>query len=412
MSHRNQENVMSWQLSARILSGLAAGFSLVLGITTARAADGEKSFEIYGFAQLDFIQDFGRVDPDWESTLRPTRIPTSGEPFGSDGQAILSVRQSRLGVKSTVPTAKGPINAKFEFDMFGTGDDAGQTTIRLRHAYGEFGQFLAGQTNSVFMDGDIFPNTVDYWGPAGMVFYRNVQIRWTPIAGDRELAFAIEDPGNDIDTGQYSRDLEQGGFTGQSDEELPDLTAHYRTKTSFGHVQVAGILRKVAIEIVDPDTENVGYSDSDIGWGIDLTGTVNVGDSNVVRAGVVFGEGIASYMNDGGMDAAPDRPETETGAQVEAVQLTGVSLYLDHTWNAQYTSSIGYSFTEVDNTVGQTADAFNKGEYASVNLLYTPVENVLVGVEALWGQREDNGGNDGDDSRVQFTMKYNFGTKL
>ena len=52
------------------------------------------------------------------------------------------------------------------------------------------------------MDGDIFPNTIDYWGPTGMVFYRNVQFRWTPIAGDRELAIAIEDPGNDIDTGQ------------------------------------------------------------------------------------------------------------------------------------------------------------------------------------------------------------------
>jgi hypothetical protein len=396
------------------------GLALVAtaGVTNqALAAETGKSFEIYGFAQLDFIQDFGRVDPDWESTLRPTRIPTSGEPFGSDGQAILSVRQSRLGVKSTVPTAKGPINAKFEFDMFGTGDDAGQTTIRLRHAYGEFGQFLAGQTNSVFMDGDIFPNTVDYWGPAGMVFYRNVQIRWTPMSGDRELAFAIEDPGNDIDTGQYSRDLELGGFTGQSDEALPDLTAHYRRKTGFGHFQVAGILRNVAIEVVDPDTNEVAYDDSDLGWGVDLTGTVNLGDSNVIRAGVVYGEGIASYMNDGGMDAAPDRPlnpdgTVPGGTQVEAVQLTGVSLYLDHTWNAQYTSSIGYSFTEVDNTDGQTADAFNKGEYASVNLLYTPVENVLVGVEALWGQREDNGGNDGDDSRVQFTMKYNFGTKL
>ncbi len=40
----------------------------------------------------------------------------------------------------------------------------GQTTIRLRHAYGELGQFLAGQTNSLFMDIDVFPNTIDYWG--------------------------------------------------------------------------------------------------------------------------------------------------------------------------------------------------------------------------------------------------------
>jgi hypothetical protein len=29
------------------------------------------------------------------------------------------------------------------------------------------------------MDGDIFPNVVDYWGPAGMVFVRTPQIRLT-----------------------------------------------------------------------------------------------------------------------------------------------------------------------------------------------------------------------------------------
>lgn len=392
---------------------LAAGFGLAMAASTAVAADDQKSFEVYGFAQLDYIQDFGRVDPDWESTLRPTRIPTSGEPFGSDGQAILSVRQSRLGVKATLPTAAGPINTRFEFDLFGVGDDAGQTTFRLRHAYGEFGQFLAGQTNSTFMDIDTFPNVVDYWGPTGMVFYRNVQIRWTPIAdGSNTIAVALEDPGNDIDQGKYSRQLEQGGFAGQSDEQYPDLTAHWRRDESWGHFQVAGILRKVGVEIVDTATSQVGYSDDDIGWGVNLTSNIKVGARDVVHLGLVFGEGIASYMNDGGMDAAPDRDPAAPGVQVEAVPLTGVLAYYDHYWNDRFSSSIGYSYTEVDNTDGQTADAYNKGQYASANLLYTPVENVLVGAELLWGEREDNGGNSGDDTRLQFTFKYNFSTKL
>jgi hypothetical protein len=37
----------------------------------------EPSFEVYGFAQLDYIQDFNRVDPQWDSTLRPSKIPTT-----------------------------------------------------------------------------------------------------------------------------------------------------------------------------------------------------------------------------------------------------------------------------------------------------------------------------------------------
>ena len=44
-----------------------------------------------------------------------------------------------------------------------------------------------GQTNSVFMDVDIFPNVIDYWGPTGMVFLRKPQFRWTPIATTQQL---------------------------------------------------------------------------------------------------------------------------------------------------------------------------------------------------------------------------------
>ena len=33
------------------------------------------------------------------------------------------------------------------------------------------------------MDIDVFPNTLEYWGPNGMVFFRNVQVRYMPIQG-------------------------------------------------------------------------------------------------------------------------------------------------------------------------------------------------------------------------------------
>jgi hypothetical protein len=60
----------------------------------------------------------------------------------------------------------------------------GQATFRLRHGYGEVGKFGAGQRWSPFMDIDVFPNSLAYWGPTGMVFFRNVQVRWMPIQGD------------------------------------------------------------------------------------------------------------------------------------------------------------------------------------------------------------------------------------
>ena len=39
---------------------------------------GDHNLELYGFIQLDAIQDFNRVNPNWDATLRPSRIPTVG----------------------------------------------------------------------------------------------------------------------------------------------------------------------------------------------------------------------------------------------------------------------------------------------------------------------------------------------
>ncbi len=46
------------------------------------------------------------------------------------------------------------------------------------------------------MDIDVFPNSLEYWGPNGMVFFRNVQFRWMPIKGEkRSVYLAVERPG-------------------------------------------------------------------------------------------------------------------------------------------------------------------------------------------------------------------------
>ncbi|MET0294358.1 MAG: DcaP family trimeric outer membrane transporter [Phenylobacterium sp.] len=390
-----------------------------LGSLSAGAAQAQDSpkFEIYGFAQLDYVQDFNRVDPDWDATLRPSKIPTTEGIFGDDGQAILSVRQSRFGVKMNQDIAGRPLNIKFEFDLYGTGDDAGQTTFRLRHFFGEWGPILAGQTNSVFMDIDTFPNTVDYWGPNGMVFLRNPQIRYTYKTGGHEFAVAIEQPGNDIDPGNV-RELDPGiGSNIQGDEEVPDLTAHWRYTGGWGHVQLAGILRRVAYETAG--TPGNDPSGSETGWGVNATSNVKTWGKDVLHLGVVYGEGIASYMNDGGTDMGPQirpgivqpiagAPPPAGSITGEVVPLLGLVVWYDHYWNDAWATSLGWSQVEVDNTNFQSGSAFESAQYAAINLLWTPDPKLLFGAELLWGNREDFNGASGDDTRLQFTAKYSF----
>jgi hypothetical protein len=373
------------------------------------------TFEVYGAAQLDYIQDFNRVDQNWDATLRPSRIPTIKGADGSNGQAILSVRQSRFGVQAGDEVGGMMLKGKFEFDLFGTGVDEGQTTFRLRHIWASWGPLLVGQTNTNWMDIDTFPNVIDYWGPNGMVFLRTPQIRLTWKGGPHEVAGALEYATNDIDPGLIREFDPELGAAIRNDEKFPDITGHYRYTGDWGHAQIGGIVRRVGYDTPGrPDNQPKGH---DTGWGINLSSSIKTWKKDRLQLSAVYGEGIATYMNDGGMDLGPEGrivyPTNPPTYQLSpgAVPLFGLMVYYDHYWNDQFSTSLGYSQTKVSNLNLQTPDTFNRGQYASVNLLYTPIAPVLLGAEFLWGERKDKNGAVGDDSRVQFSFKYSFSSK-
>lgn len=408
-------------MSKRRLNAMCtvASFVAASAVSTSAHAQDSNWIELYGFAMADGIYDTKRTDPAWEDAFRPSKIATDSTQFGSDGQSSVSVKQSRIGIQGNLPPVEGnPITFKFEIDFFGVGVDAGQTTIRLRHFYGEWGQILAGQTHSLFMDIDVFPNVIDYWGPAGMVFYRLPQLRWTPYkTAQSQFAIALERPGNDIDAGQIREFDPALGNNLRNDEELPDFTAHFYTSGTWGHVQLAGIVRRVGFDTIGaPNNEPSGHR---TGWGINLSGHANVLKRDRLIGQVVYGEGIATYMNDGGTDLAPTGLAPQPGQPIapgtirpKVVPLLGVVAYYDHYWSDKWSSSIGYSFTRVDNTNLQEPSAFRRGDYASVNLLYTPASNIMMGGEVMWGQRTNHDGVEGDDVRFQISVKYNFSTKF
>ena len=371
---------------------------------TLKAQEKKKSFEVYGFVQADYVQDFKRVDPNWDDTLRPSRIPTTEGQFGQNGQAIIGARQSRFGVQGHLPVNGNDIYTKFEIDMFGVGVDEGQTTIRLRHAYGEWKEWLAGQTHSLFMNIDVFPNTIDYWGPNGMVFLRNPQIRYTPFKGDNTFSVAIEKPSDDIDVGKIRQVDEEFGDNIQSNEKYPDLTAQFRMTRDWGHFQAGGILRRIGYETLT--TSNNRPNDEVWGYGLSVSSNIKFQGKDRLILSAVAGRGIASYMNDGGTDLGPEGKLPSLRA--EAVPLLGLVGYYDHYWSEKFSSAIGYSRTQVDNTSFQEDNAFHKGEYASVNLLHYPEKNIMAGVEFLWGSREDKNGAYGTDYRTQVSFKYSF----
>lgn len=251
------------------------------------------------------------------------------------------------------------------------------------------------------MDIDVFPNTIEYWGPPSMIFWRNMQLRWTPIQNkNSSVAIALESPAASIDSGKLSGiDPALVDFGGKT--EYPDLTAHWRTQADWGHVQIGGILRSVGYE----NTAVAGGepSGSETGYGVNLSGSLKVGPSGTFKAQLAWGKAIASYFNDGGIDLAP----SSTGSP-ETLAILGWLLFYDHSWNDQWSSSIGWAMTDQDNSDGQNNDAFKGNQYGLVNLLHYPTKSTMIGGELQYGEYEEKDGTTRDDTRVQFSFKYNF----
>jgi hypothetical protein len=137
--------------------------------------------------------------------------------------------------------------------------------------------------------------------------------------------------------------------------------------------------------------------------------------NDTVRIAFVFGEGIQNYMNDSPIDVGivTNPGNTVRPVDGEPIGITALSLFLDHTWNEKFSSAIGYSRQDNDNSEGQAPSAFKNGQYAVGNLLYTPVQNFMVGGELQWGRRENfSDGFSVDGFKVQFSVKYNFSYKL
>ena len=384
-----------------IVSALAVAALLLPAATRAEDAPRKPTFEVYGFAQVDYIQDFKRMPSNWDATLRPSQIPTTEGAAGGDGQAILSVRQSRLGVRGSVPVGDSDLFGRVEFDFFGRGTDrpdaAGQSTIRLRQAYGSWGPLLGGLTASLFMDDDWWPNIVDYWGPAGIAFYRNVQVRYTFLTGTHTLAVAIERPGADLQAYPQIPDL-------AADNKVPDFTAQYRLTQGWGYVQLSGILRDLGY---DATVNGNAIKGSKLGWGLNGSTTLKIiPDRLKLLVQVVGGAGIANYMNDATPDLAADG--TLAAPTAAAMPLLGLSGYVDIAWTKMLSTSAGYSTAFFFNTSLQPASAMKRGQYASVNLLIAPFRNFLAGPEFLWGRRNDLGGAAGNDFRLQVSLKYSF----
>lgn len=318
-------------------------------------------------------------------------------PVGGDGESTdfdFHAKESRINFKSSHVLENGDKLGTFiEMDFLlppgGNERVSNSYQPRLRHAFITYNDWLFGQTWSTFQDVGALPESADFLAASeGIVFERQAMVRYT----NGPWQVALENPESTITP--YG-----GGARIVSDDNgMPDLVAKYTHKADWGHVAVAGMIRSLEYDLVS-------NNESESAFGLSVTGKLNVGDKNDIRFNVASGAGMGRYV---GINTANGAVITADGS-LEAIDSTAVSVAYRHHWNNKLRSNFILSSIDIDNDTDYTGMGVTKSsQSAQVNLLFSPVSKLTLGVGFLHGKREIETGTNGELNRLIFTAKYAF----
>lgn len=347
------------------------------------------SVQIGGYLKLDAIHD---RDQDLGDTLYVDGLSTSGAQ--REGHFRLHARESRLFLKTTTPTDLGLLRTHLEADFFGGGGDevfSNSRSFRIRHAYGELGRFLAGQTWSNFMHFAGYPETVDFDGPVGVTFLRQAQVRYTLPVGPGSLSVAAENP-------------EATGFADAKDSS-PDLTTRYSWTGETAAFEAGALLRRLAYD----DGTN---DDTASGYGLMLAGNVALGDATRLMGGVIWGDGVGRYVysSSGSSDGTAGIGEAYVDAdgKLESIKTRGFNVALLHQWTKRFRSSLSYGQARGDRPSNLFPTSTRKLESIHFSHFYQLSEPVTLGFEIARAEKETQNGDTADALRFQASAKYAF----
>lgn len=376
----------------------SVGALALLGVT----APAEAEVNIGGYIKADIFYD---LDQDLGDTFAASAIVPSTSNT-EDGTLSMHAKQSRFWIKTSTKTEAGTLKTHIEGDFFDfTGHMnevvSNSSHFRARHLYGQLGGLLVGQTWTNFMSLHSYADTVDFFGPTGMLFIRQVQVRYTVNPNDNLMvAVAIENPEvSGFETTAF------GAFTsetGMGKDTLPDFTGRVKYSNDLWTGVLAGLVRPgMEIDEFDADA-GTAAGESETGWGLHGSFGLSVGE-HYLFANASYGEGIGRYMINGpGRDLFVD---AVTGT-VTAPAMLDYGIGGDFGLSDQLRTVWVYGHHENSDNLGagdiDTLDTFH------ANVWYTPAENVRYGFEVMYGTVGFVGGADGDATRIQFGAQYSF----
>jgi outer membrane murein-binding lipoprotein Lpp len=400
----------------------------------------DTSVAIHGYTKLDFIYD---IDQQLGDSVAFTSITPNGTPAQRrDGEFRIHARQSRLTFETRTPTAYGQLQTYIQTDFFGASVGSSQNVsnsdrLRLRHAYGVLGPFLAGQTWTNFASTEEYPETLDFDGPVGQVFARQGQVRYTQTFGRFQASVSAENPQGDFttSTGTSPSAAEPRVLTDPANniDRMPDFTGRLSYTDSWGHLAASALLRRLESDNGGGgETGLAKQSSSTIGGGGLVAGTLNVASVADALGGPIgsylakdqlgfqgfYGSGIGRYVQVGGglEQAAVAKNFGTTAVRLETQSQVGGFVWYLHNWTDQLRSNLVYGIqhNHISAAIPQSTALTDRLQSIHANVIWSPVKSVNIGVEFIYGERDGRRNpvtgleQTGDAKRMQFSAQYVF----
>jgi hypothetical protein len=347
-------------------------------------------FKINAKPRVDMTMDNRNAGDD--NRFITARIPVSSDPAHGGGSVFnINAKGSQLSLEVSAPGVEGAPRFYYQNDFYGSG--GGEFPYRVRHLYGQVHNVIVGMTYSVFEDPDAWPDTVDYEGPNAAIFARRPLGRYQITLDPQwQINLGIEQPESEIDN--------SADPNGAAINHWPDIGANVRWESKdMGHVQVATILRQLGYR-----GELTGNQRT-FAWGLNVSAVMSLFAADSAQVQVTVGEGIFRYMND---DFVNSDAAFDSNGDLEAIPCTAVMLGYTHRWNEEWRSTASYGYVSLDNAASQGPTAYHKTHYASANVIWQIRKRLSLGLEGLYGSKEQNDGDRGNVFRIQFGLVYSL----
>ena len=338
------------------------------------------SVNLYGYVRGDANYIIEGADEDFNSVSKVGGSASSDPKLVND-KLRATGKTTRIGLDFSTPVESGKVGGKVEVDFAGTNDG-----LRIRHAYLTYNDWLFGQTTSNFLSNHA-PEMIDFGTNVGGGTARVPQVRYShKLAPATQLLISAE-RGNSSATGttvKYS---------------LPVLTA----KVTQGFAEGKGSASARAL--VEQYKDETG-TDDNTGWGVAAGVNYQVSAPLKISADISHVVGNSNYLY--GSNSAF---RVDANQNIEQNEFNAVQLGATYKFSPTLRSTLAYGALFADDGTDYAtlnAAANEKVQQAWVNLIYTPVAPIDLGIEYINGKRETFAGNSYKDNRIGLMAKYSF----